>query len=93
MQKNVLRIIRKKKRLWKTYQKSKDYEEYLAYKCVEKEVVREAKRKFERKLQGGPIKNKQISNYRHFESFLYFFFNLSSFPLSFTWGDMVEKWR
>jgi hypothetical protein len=53
MQQNVLRVIRKKKRLWSTYQKSKDYEEYLAYKRVEREVrslVKQAKRKFERKL-------------------------------------------
>ena len=52
MQQNILRIIRKKKRLWNTYQKSKMYEEYLAYKCVEKEVkslVRRAKKKFEKK--------------------------------------------
>ena len=50
---NVLRTIRKKKRLWKTYQNSKEYEEYLAYKKVEREVkglVLKAKRTFERKL-------------------------------------------
>ena len=32
-------------------------------------------------LQGGPIKNKQISNYRNFKSVLYFFFKLSASPL------------
>ena len=49
---NVLRTIRKKERPWKTYQRSRDYEEYLAYERVEKEVrtsVRQAKRKLERK--------------------------------------------
>ena len=53
MQQNVMRIIRKKKRLWKTYKESKDYKEYLAYKKVEREVraiVRKAKRKLERKI-------------------------------------------
>ena len=53
MQQNIIRTIRKKRRLWKTYIKSKDYEEYLAYKKVEKEtrsLVRKAKKKFERKL-------------------------------------------
>ena len=53
MQQNVLRTIRKKRRLWSTYQQSKEYEEYLAYKRVEKEVryvVRAAKKKFERSL-------------------------------------------
>ena len=46
-------LNRKKRRLWATYQKSKDYEEYLAYKRVEAEtrrLVRQAKRKFEKKL-------------------------------------------
>ena len=33
-------------------------------------------------LEGGPLKNKQISNCRHFKSFLYFFFKLSPFPLN-----------
>ena len=53
MQQNVMRIIRKKKRLWATYQRTKEFEEYQAYKRVEKEtrkVVRQAKKKFERKL-------------------------------------------
>ena len=53
MQQNVLRTIRKKRRLWSTYQQSREYEEYLAYKKVEKEVrqvVRAAKKKFEKSL-------------------------------------------
>ena len=47
MTKNVMRVIRKKRRLWKNYKESKDYEEYKAYKAVEKEVkdsVRKAKK-------------------------------------------------
>ena len=53
MRQNVIRVVRKKKRLWKMYQATREYEEYLAYKNVEKEVrglVPKAKRKFERKL-------------------------------------------
>ena len=53
MQQNVMRIIRKKRRLWSTYKKTKDYSEYLAYKKVEsetKKIVKQAKKKFERKL-------------------------------------------
>ena len=53
MQQNIMRVIRKKKRLWATYKKSKQYDEYLAYKRVEREtkkLVLQAKRKFERKL-------------------------------------------
>ena len=60
MQQNVMRTIRKKRRLWATYKKTRDYEEYLAYKRVEKEtkrLVREAKVKFEKKLAKEAKKN------------------------------------
>ena len=53
MQQNIMRVIRKKRRLWATYKKSSQYEEYLAYKKVEnetKKLVLQAKRKFEKKL-------------------------------------------
>ena len=53
MQQNVMRVIRKKRRLWETYRRSKDYEEYQAYQKVQKEarmLVRRAKRNFEKKL-------------------------------------------
>ena len=53
MQQNVMRTIRKKKRLWATYKRTNDYAEYLAYKNVQSEtrkLVRQAKRKFEKKL-------------------------------------------
>ena len=57
---NYIRIIRKKRRLWKEYRKSKDHAQYLAYKKVEKTVkdsVRKAKRKFEQKLAKEAKKN------------------------------------
>ena len=60
MNRNVLRTIRKKRRLWKTYQNTKDYKQYEAYKMVEKEVrntVKRAKRKFEKKLAKQAKKN------------------------------------
>ena len=53
MQQNIIRTVRKKKRLWNTYCNTRDYEEYLAYKKVQndtKRLVRQAKRKFEKKL-------------------------------------------
>ena len=60
MNSNILRVIRKKRRLWKVYKASKDYSEYLAYKKVENEVksiVRNAKRNFEKKLAKNVKKN------------------------------------
>ena len=53
MQQNIIRTIRKKRRLWATYKRTNDYEEYLAYKKVEREtkiLVKQAKKKFEKKL-------------------------------------------
>ena len=63
MQQNVMRTIRKKKRLWATYKKSKDYEEYLAYKRVEsetKKLVSLAKKKLEKKLAKEGKKNPKM---------------------------------
>ena len=60
MTKNVMRVIRKKRRLWKKYKESKDYEEYKAYKAVEKKVkdsVRNAKKRFEKNLAKDVKKN------------------------------------
>ena len=60
MNHNIIRTIRRKRRLWKTYSKSKDHDEYVAYKSVEKAVqksVRNAKRNFERKLAKKAKKN------------------------------------
>ena len=60
MTRSILRIIRKKRRLWKVYKDTKDYQEYLSYKSVEKTVqksVRRAKQKFERNLAKNAKKN------------------------------------
>ena len=56
----IMRIIRKKRRLWKTYTSTSDYQAYLNYKEVENTVrksVRNAKRKFERKLAANAKKD------------------------------------
>ena len=53
MQRNTLRIIRRKRRLWKTYTTTRDYTDFLAYKKAEscvKTAVRNAKKQFEKKL-------------------------------------------
>ena len=60
MTSNTIRIIRKKRRLWKHYTQTKDYDEYLSYKRVEnavKKAVRKAKRNFERTLAKSARKN------------------------------------
>ena len=53
MKPNVLRLIRKKRRLWKHYKTTSDHHEYQEYlKCQRSvaKIIRAAKRKFERKL-------------------------------------------
>ena len=53
MQRNVMRVIRRKRRLWKHYTLSQDYQSYLAYQRVQKtakSIVKKAKKNFERKL-------------------------------------------
>ena len=60
MKKNVLRVIRKKKRLWRAYKETREHREFEAYKKVEnevKKVVRNAKKKFEKKLAKDSKKN------------------------------------
>ena len=60
MQRNVMRVLRKKKRLWKQYTESKEYQSYLAYKNVQRtanSIVRKAKKTFERKLASDRKKN------------------------------------
>lgn len=60
MQRNVLRILRKKKRLWKRYILTQDNQSYLAYKQVQKtasSVVKKAKKSFEKKLASDIKKN------------------------------------
>ena len=69
MNKNILRLIRKKKRLWRWYSTDgkKDYASFQAYRNVQKEVknaVKQAKKKLERKLAKEAKKNaKQFHSY------------------------------
>jgi hypothetical protein len=60
MQRNVMRIIRKKRRLWNRYTTTHDYQSYLAFKRVQNEatsMIRKAKREFEKKLAASAKKN------------------------------------
>ena len=64
MNKNILRLIRKKRRMWRFYtsdpRAERDYNSYQAYKNVQKEVtkaVKNAKRNLERKLAKSRKKN------------------------------------
>ena len=64
MNKNILRLIRKKKRLWKAYSSQdfyqRDYQSFQAYKKVQNDVkkaVKLAKRKFEKSWAKGAKKN------------------------------------
>ena len=66
MNRNIMRVIRKKRRLWKVYKTTKDYAEYQAYLNVQKSVakiIRSAKKKFERKIARD--KNNQRQFYSH----------------------------
>ena len=69
MNKNILRLIRKKKRLWQWYMRDggKDYASFQAYRDIQKEVkkeVKQAKKKLERKLAKEAKKNsKQFYSY------------------------------
>ena len=60
MNRSILRVIRKKRRLWRVYSKTSDYQAYVKYKEVEQTVrkaVRRAKKKFERKLAANAKKD------------------------------------
>ena len=71
MTKNVMRLIRKKRRMWKHYSSSpttkSDYSQFEAYKAVQKEVrnaVKNAKKNFEKKLaKDAKKKPKQFYSY------------------------------
>lgn len=57
---NIMRVIRKKGKLWKTYKDSKDYLDYLKYKRLERETKQEiskAKKDFEKNLTRDLKKN------------------------------------
>ena len=50
---SALRIVRKKRRMWREYKTTRDYADFQAYKAVQRKVtkiVRSAKRAFERNL-------------------------------------------
>ena len=64
MNKNILRMIRKKRRLWRSYstedRSKRDFESFQAFKNIQKEVqkaIKKAKRKFERSLAKNAKKN------------------------------------
>ena len=70
MNQNAMRVIRKKRRLWKHYCTTKDYQSYLAYKQVQnftKSVIRKAKKDFEKKLAANAKKNPKAF-YRYINS-------------------------
>ena len=70
MNQNIMRTIRKKRRLWNWYKTTKDYSDYQAYLNVQKSVakiIRTAKRKFERKLAKN-IKKNPRQFYSHLNS-------------------------
>ena len=53
MNRNIMPVIRKKRRLWKVYKTTKDYAEYQAYLNVHKSVakiIHSTKKKFECKI-------------------------------------------
>ena len=64
MNKNIIRMIRKKRRLWRSYstdeRSKRDYASFQAFKNIQKEVqkaVKKAKRKLERSLAKNAKKN------------------------------------
>ena len=59
MSKKMMRMIRKKRRMWKAFQETKQFQKWQEFKKVQKEVqqaVKKAKRKVERKLAKGAKK-------------------------------------
>ena len=67
MNRNIMRMIRKKRRLWNHYKTTKDYEHYTAYISVQKtvaKIIRSAKKKLERKLAKN-FKNSPRQFYAH----------------------------
>ena len=70
MNQNIMRVIRKKRRLWKWYCTTRDYQDYLSYQKVcasANKVVRKAKRRLERKLAKN-IKSNPKSFYKYLNS-------------------------
>ena len=57
---NAMRVVRKKRRLWKKYKTTSDYADYMSYKAIEKKVkgtIRRAKKTLERKIAKNAKKN------------------------------------
>ena len=70
MNQNIMRVIRKKRRVWKWYCTTTDYEDYMSYKKVcatVSKTVRKAKRKLERKLAKN-IKSNPKAFYKYMNS-------------------------
>lgn len=66
MTQNVMRVIRKKKRLFKHYSSTKEYRDYLEYKKAENQVkktVRNAKKSFEKNLSKKGRNDKKFYSY------------------------------
>ena len=70
MNQNILRLLRKKRRLWKNYSShpyyKDDFQSFQAYKTVQgdvKKAVRQAKRKLERSLAKAAKNSKQFFSY------------------------------
>jgi Reverse transcriptase (RNA-dependent DNA polymerase)/Endonuclease-reverse transcriptase len=59
MTQEILRAIRKKKRIWAKVKASPDKEEYKKQEKLTRNLIRNAKRKFERKLADGGGQNKK----------------------------------
>jgi ribosomal protein L15 len=60
MTREILRMVRKKRRKWKTVKMSANAEELREYRAIEKETakkIRNAKRKFDKNLVSGEDKN------------------------------------
>jgi hypothetical protein len=66
MTRELLRLIRRKRKVWRKVKRSKTAEEMAEYRSIEKEVsnkIRNAKRKLEKELVTGPDKNRKFTKY------------------------------
>ena len=60
LNRNIMRVIRKKSKLWRTYKDSRDYSDYISYKKVEREAKQEilrAKKDLEKNIAKDVKKN------------------------------------
>ena len=66
MTRELLRLIRRKRKVWRKVKRSKTAEDMAEYRSIEKEVsnkIRNAKRKLEKELVTGPDKNRKFTKY------------------------------